>query len=371
LQGAWGITADLAVRRDALLAVAGFDERFPRAYREDADLILRLLASGYQIVQGLRQVTHPVRPAGFWISLYLQAGNQDDVLMQLKHGPGWHRRARASIGRIRRHEAISLAALISLGAFAARRRQLGATAGLLWLAGTAELAWSRIKPGPRFGDEILRMLITSACIPPAATYHRVRAWLRWFRLREQLRVSNAASRPEAVLFDRDGTLVVDVPYNRDPSRVVPMPGAKRAVERLRRAGIPTAVISNQSGVGRGWLSLAELDAVNQRVEDLLGPLGPIFVCPHTPEAQCNCRKPAPGLIQRAAAALGVAPSACAVIGDIGADVQAATAVGARAILVPTIRTRAEEIDRAQEVAASLEEAVGRLLEGDSYPELSA
>ncbi len=130
-----------------------------------------------------------------------------------------------------------------------------------------------------------------------------------------------APRPAAVLFDRDGTLVLDVPYNGDPDRVEPVPGAASALARLRAAGVPTAVVSNQSGIARGLLTEAQVRAVNARVEELLGPLGPWAWCPHGPDDGCDCRKPAPGLILRAAARLGVDPARCVVIGDIGADVR--------------------------------------------------
>jgi histidinol-phosphate phosphatase family protein len=167
--------------------------------------------------------------------------------------------------------------------------------------------------------------------------------------------------PEAVLFDRDGTLVEDVPYNGDPDRVVPMPGAREALDRLRAAGVRVGVVSNQSGVGRGLITPAAVDAVNRRIEELLGPLGPWFVCPHGPDDGCSCRKPAPGLVTAAAAALGVLPERCAVVGDIGADVDAALACGARPVLVPTAVTRREEVAAAPEVAADLGEAVDLLL----------
>ncbi len=167
--------------------------------------------------------------------------------------------------------------------------------------------------------------------------------------------------PAAVLLDRDGTLVEDVPYNADPAKVVPMPGARRALGRLRAAGVALAQISNQSGVARGLLTSADVEAVNRRVEELLGPLGPWLVCPHGPGDGCGCRKPAPGLVLAAAAALGVDPAACVVVGDIGADVEAARAAGARAVLVPTPHTLAEEVDAAAEVARTLEEAVDLLV----------
>jgi histidinol-phosphate phosphatase family protein len=172
-------------------------------------------------------------------------------------------------------------------------------------------------------------------------------------------------RPAAVLLDRDGTLVVDVPYNGDPAAVVPVPGAAAALARLRAAGVRLAVVSNQSGIARGLLTRAQVDAVNERMEALLGPLGPIEYCPHGPEDGCVCRKPAPGLVLLAAARLGVDPSRCAVIGDIGADVGAAAAAGARGVLVPTARTRQEEVAAAPERAANLAEALDLLLDARS------
>jgi D-glycero-D-manno-heptose 1,7-bisphosphate phosphatase len=167
--------------------------------------------------------------------------------------------------------------------------------------------------------------------------------------------------PAAVLLDRDGTLVEDVPYNADPARVVPVPGVERALARLRTAGVPLALVSNQSGVARGLMTMAQVHTVNRRLEDLVGPLGPWLVCPHGPDDGCDCRKPAPGLVLAAAAALGVDAADCVVIGDIGADVEAAQAAGARAILVPTPATMPEEIAAAPEVAETLEDAVDLLV----------
>ncbi|MFD8804204.1 D-glycero-alpha-D-manno-heptose-1,7-bisphosphate 7-phosphatase [Streptomyces sp. NPDC059597] len=167
----------------------------------------------------------------------------------------------------------------------------------------------------------------------------------------------------AVLFDRDGTLVADVPYNGDPDRVRLLPGARRAADLLRAAGIPTAVVSNQSGVGRGLLTHADVRRVNARADELLGGLGTWLYCPHAPEADCHCRKPRPGLVLRAARALGRAPGECLVIGDIAADLAAARAAGARGILVPNAATRPEEIARAPRTAPDLLTAVLPLLPG--------
>jgi len=394
LEGARWATADMAYRREVLAAVGGFDERFPRAYREDADLGLRVHAAGWRMATGERRVAHPVRPAGPLVSVRLQAGNADDVLMAAIHGPAWREVAGAPLGRARRHAAVCAAAAAALAGAATGRRWLLASGGAAWAAGTAELALARIAPGPRGAREVAVMVSTSVLIPPAATYHRLRGLVRRrsllgdaARAPRPARVAapapgapRAASLdrahaprpcdappegpPEAVLLDRDGTLIVDVPYNGDPDRVVLVPGARAALERLREAGVPTGVVSNQSGVGRGLVSLAEVEAVNARVEELLGPLGPWAVCPHAPGAGCSCRKPAPGLVLEAAGRLGVAPARCAVVGDIGADVEAARAAGARGVLVPTSATRHEEIAAAPEVAPDLGAAVELLLAGD-------
>jgi HAD superfamily hydrolase (TIGR01662 family) len=166
-----------------------------------------------------------------------------------------------------------------------------------------------------------------------------------------------------VLFDRDGTLVADVPYNGDPDLVRPVPGARSAVDSLRAHGVRTGVITNQSGVGRGLLTMPQVEAVNARLAELLGPFDTVQVCPHAPEDGCGCRKPAPGMVKAACAELDVDPARCVVIGDIGADVGAASAAGAASILVPTPVTRAEETAGAPHRAATLTAAVADVLAG--------
>lgn len=131
-----------------------------------------------------------------------------------------------------------------------------------------------------------------------------------------------------MVFDRDETIVIDVPYNGDPGRVEPAPGAKALLDRLRAAGLPLAVVSNQSGIGRGLVTAEAVDAVNRRVDDLLGPFAGFFVCPHAPDDACECRKPKPKLILDAARALGVDPSCLVVVGDRASDVEAARNAGA-------------------------------------------
>ncbi|GIJ33551.1 histidinol-phosphate phosphatase family domain-containing protein/HAD-superfamily hydrolase, subfamily IIIA [Micromonospora sediminimaris] len=172
------------------------------------------------------------------------------------------------------------------------------------------------------------------------------------------------SRPvlfDAVLLDRDGTLVEDVPYNSDPDKVRPMPGARAALDRLRAAGLKLAVVTNQSGLARGLFTEGELHRVHRRIEALLGPFDSWHVCPHDDGDGCACRKPRPGLVHAAARALGTVPARCALIGDIGRDVTAALAAGAAGILVPTPVTRTEEVAAAPWVAADLATAVTEIL----------
>ncbi|MFB6849510.1 D-glycero-alpha-D-manno-heptose-1,7-bisphosphate 7-phosphatase [Streptomyces sp. NPDC056373] len=169
-------------------------------------------------------------------------------------------------------------------------------------------------------------------------------------------------RPAAVLFDRDGTLVADVPCNGDPSRVTLMPGAREAVDAVRAAGVPVRVVTNQPGVARGLLTRRDVEAVRLRVEELLGPFAVWAVCPHGPQEGCACRKPAPGLVLAACRRIAVPPERTAVIGDIGSDMEAARAAGARGVLVPTAVTRAEENAAADVTAPDLPTAVRLVLD---------
>ncbi|GHE23878.1 glycosyltransferase family 2 protein [Streptomyces capillispiralis] len=174
LAAARWITADMAYRRRALEAVGGFDERFRRAFREDADLALRVLDAGWTLSEGRRTTAHPVRQAGRWVSVRLQAGNADDVLMTRLHGRGWWRRAGAPRGRLPAHLAVTAAGLAAVAGALSGRPAVAAAGAVGWLAGTTEFALARILPGPRTRDEVVTMALTSALIPPAAAWH----WLR-------------------------------------------------------------------------------------------------------------------------------------------------------------------------------------------------
>ena len=166
--GRW-ITADMAYRRAALEAVGGFDERFPRAFREDAEVAYRVRAAGWELAVGARSVVHPVRAESPWVSLRMQRGNADDALLRRMYGPGWRRLLEVPPGRRRRHVAVTAAGacgaagLVAAGlAVSARWRApvAGATGVAVagWVAGTAEFAWARIAPGPRTPREVAIML---------------------------------------------------------------------------------------------------------------------------------------------------------------------------------------------------------------------
>lgn len=172
------ITADMAYRTAVLRRVDGFDEHFPRAFREDSDLALRVLNAGYDLVQGERRTQHPVRPAGWWASLHQQRGNADDVRMDRVHGRDWRDRAEAPLGRRPMHLLTTALALAVPVAGLLRRRSLLAAAAAGWAILTADFSWRRIRPGPRDPVEVLKMITTSVAIPPAATWHWVRALLR-------------------------------------------------------------------------------------------------------------------------------------------------------------------------------------------------
>jgi histidinol-phosphate phosphatase family protein len=348
LASASWITADMAYRRAALAEAGGFDERFPRAFREDADLALRLRADGWQLRRGRRRTVHPVRPASPWVSLRSQAGNADDALMRALHGRAWYERAEASRGRPS-HVLITGALLAAAGLVAARRPRAAGAAAAVALAGTTQFAVTRIMPGPKTAREIATMTATSLVIPELACWHWLRGWVR---------ARGARSWPpvRAVLFDRDGTLIRDVPYNGDPGLVEPVPGAAEAVGRPRHHGLAVAMVTNQSGIARGLFRRADAEAVNARVAELLGPFGTVRLCPHGEDEGCGCRKPGPGMVLAAAADLGVAPHECVVVGDIGADVAAARAAGARGVLVPAAGIRPAELTGVR-VAGDLAEAV--------------
>ena len=151
------------------------------------------------------------------------------------------------------------------------------------------------------------------------------------------------TRVRGVLLDRDGTIVVDVPYNGDPQLVQPVPHAKDLLDELRAAGLKVGVLTNQSGVGRGMITDAQMLAVNARVDQLLGPFDGWFVCPHAPDKDCECRKPKPKLVFDAAREWQIDPSEIVVVGDKQSDVGVARNAGSKGILVDANRSFADAV----------------------------
>jgi len=147
--------------------------------------------------------------------------------------------------------------------------------------------------------------------------------------------------PKAVLLDRDGVINFDSPdYILTPEQWRPIPGSLQAIAALTRAGIPVAIVSNQSALGRGMFDAATMQAIHDRMIDAVeaagGRIAHTAYCPHAPEDGCDCRKPKPGLLIETLQALGMKDAEDAImIGDSARDVEAAVAVGIRPVLVRT------------------------------------
>lgn len=177
----------------------------------------------------------------------------------------------------------------------------------------------------------------------------------------------ARGRP-TVFLDRDGTIIEDLHYLHDPDRVRLLPGAGQAVARLTDAGLPVVIVTNQSGIGRGYYSEADFLAVQARVEELIEDAGGrilmTYHCPHEPTRNppCDCRKPAPGLFLRAARELDIDLGRSVWIGDRMRDLEAGIALGGSCYLVQ--RSGIEDpggVPASVEVVDSLGQAVDRLL----------
>ena len=143
-----------------------------------------------------------------------------------------------------------------------------------------------------------------------------------------------------VLLDRDGVINEDSDnYIRSADEWIPIPGSIDAIARLSQAGFTVGVCTNQSGLGRGYFSEAELTAMHRKMCALVGTAGGIvngiFFCPHLPDANCDCRKPRPGLIDQAAAAFNTSAKNAPFVGDSIKDLQAAVARDCQPILVKT------------------------------------
>lgn len=142
-----------------------------------------------------------------------------------------------------------------------------------------------------------------------------------------------------VLIDRDGTLNVEKHYLSDPDQLELYPGVGAALKRLQDAGFGIAVVTNQSGIARGYFDMARLEQIHDRLRALLAAQGVtvdgIYICPHGPDDDCTCRKPLPGMVEQAVAELRFDPAQAYMIGDKEVDVELGHAVGAISFLVRT------------------------------------
>ena len=162
---------------------------------------------------------------------------------------------------------------------------------------------------------------------------------------------------KVVILDRDGTIVIDRGYLDDPRGLEFGPQAAEGLHWLHSQGYRLVVITNQSGIGRGYFTIERLEAMNARltamVEESGARLAGIYYCPHAPEAACDCRKPAQGLLRRAAAELGFDPAAAVVIGDKESDIEFGRRAGATTILIAAEAPPAGSGARADFVAPNL------------------
>jgi D-glycero-D-manno-heptose 1,7-bisphosphate phosphatase len=149
------------------------------------------------------------------------------------------------------------------------------------------------------------------------------------------------TRPSGMFIDRDGTIIEDAGYLGDPAGVRLIPGAAEALARLNAAGIPVVVVTNQSGIARGYYGWDQYRAVKARLDSLLAREGAridaTYVCPHHPTVTgpCTCRKPGPRLFEEAAEALRIELGRAVWIGDRMSDVEPALTFGGRGALVLT------------------------------------
>jgi D-glycero-D-manno-heptose 1,7-bisphosphate phosphatase len=142
-----------------------------------------------------------------------------------------------------------------------------------------------------------------------------------------------------LLLDRDGTIIAEKNYLSDPDGVEILPGVAAGLRRLADRNFGFIVISNQSGIGRGFYKEEDARAVNERMSTLLERSGVkldgIYFCPHSPEAGCSCRKPLPGMVSRAIRELGFALEKSIVIGDRACDIELGKSLKIPSILIRT------------------------------------
>ncbi len=179
--------------------------------------------------------------------------------------------------------------------------------------------------------------------------------------------------PAAVFLDRDGTVMEDAHYIKSPDQVRLLPGAGAAIKRINDAGVPVIVVTNQSGIGRGIITVEDYERVRKRFEMLLAEhqahIDASYYCPHLPDdpPTCNCRKPGTLMFEQAISDYKLNADDVAYIGDRWRDVIASRKLGGRGILIESPETTDQDRQRSREdgieTAPNLAEAVAMLLDG--------
>ncbi|WP_265446363.1 HAD-IIIA family hydrolase [Flexivirga meconopsidis] len=358
----WSL-GDLAARRDALNEVGGFDERYRCGSRAAIDVALRMHRDGWLLRQAARQLDHrATQPRPAPAPPYRCMA--DDALLRRMHGRRWRQTIGAPRGHFGWHAGTTAAAATANLAAAARGvgapipRRLPLLLAGAAVTSSAALVATRVIQRQRPGRSRWSTAAAGIIESPVAVMQR---------LRGELRHRVAAAWPTevlAVLFERDGTLIRDIPLNTDPGQVRPLPGARAAVDRLRRKGVRVGLMATETAVGAGDVTRHQMRAVNEQVDRLLGPFDTWQLCTHAPDAGCSCRLPEPGMPSRAARELDVPVSALAVVGHLGEDVTSALRAGARSVLVPGPNTSAAAIATAPRTARDLQTAVELIVRGD-------
>lgn len=175
--------------------------------------------------------------------------------------------------------------------------------------------------------------------------------------------ARAQSRPgrnKVIILDRDGTIVVDRHYLSDPDALEFEAGAAAGLRRMSDMGFRLVVITNQSGIARGFFSPATLDEIHGRLKQMLGAAGirldGIYYCPHAPDDECDCRKPKLGLMRQASLDLGFDMSESIVIGDKDSDIEFGDRAGALTMLVGKRGSRSASAFAPAYVVENLSEA---------------
>lgn len=166
-----------------------------------------------------------------------------------------------------------------------------------------------------------------------------------------------------VILDRDGTINVEKHYLSDPDQLELLPGAAAGMRKIQNMGLGIAVVTNQSGIARGYFDLARLDSIHDRLKEILAKehiaIDGIYICPHSPDDDCTCRKPLPGMGLQAAKELGFDPETAFMIGDKAVDIDLGHNIGAKTFLVRTgygAKLEAQGFNRADYIVNNLDEA---------------